>query len=116
MFRAHTNSVGATTGSTTDGSGRLVVTLWTDEHAVAALERSETYLETVRAIEATGFLVGETSLEALLLDDVDLPLLCASPRRVCRGKHDKATRAPGRARGRVLARREPPSASPRQGA
>jgi heme-degrading monooxygenase HmoA len=44
------------------GSECLVLTLWNDRAAVDALAGSATYLETVRRIEAQGFLVGGSTL------------------------------------------------------
>jgi heme-degrading monooxygenase HmoA len=41
----------------------IVVTFWRNEEAVAQLDRSPWYRETVAAIETTGFLVGDASLE-----------------------------------------------------
>jgi heme-degrading monooxygenase HmoA len=41
----------------------LVITLWRDQQAVAALADSACYQETVRAIGETGFLRGTSSVE-----------------------------------------------------
>jgi heme-degrading monooxygenase HmoA len=48
---------------TGDGSERMVITLWENDHAIAALDTSPTYRETVSKIIATGFLTGEQSVE-----------------------------------------------------
>jgi heme-degrading monooxygenase HmoA len=45
------------------GRRRVVLTLWRDRAAVDALRASETYRETVREIEAAGFLEGSQTTE-----------------------------------------------------
>jgi heme-degrading monooxygenase HmoA len=42
---------------------RLVITFWDDTRAVEALDTSESYQATVAAIEATGFLRGQSSVD-----------------------------------------------------
>jgi heme-degrading monooxygenase HmoA len=51
------------------GAARVVITLWDDAEAVAALDTSDTYAETVAEIVATGFLRGESTVEVLEVDD-----------------------------------------------
>lgn len=52
----------------------IVLTLWDDDAATAALARSPSYLETVRRIEAQGFLLGDSALSTY-----DVHLLVAPP-------------------------------------
>lgn len=49
----------------TAGEERVVITLWRDRDAAAALERSSDYQATVRAIEAAGFLRPPQRVELL---------------------------------------------------
>jgi heme-degrading monooxygenase HmoA len=49
----------------TAGDERVVITLWRDRVAAAALERSSDYRATVRAIEAAGFLRPPQRIELL---------------------------------------------------
>jgi heme-degrading monooxygenase HmoA len=49
----------------TAGDERVVITLWRDRAAAAALEHSRDYRATVRAIEATGFLRPPQRVELL---------------------------------------------------
>jgi heme-degrading monooxygenase HmoA len=51
------------------GAVRIVITLWDDAEAAAALDASETYAETVAAIVATGFLRGESTVEVFDPED-----------------------------------------------
>lgn len=48
---------------------RAVITLWRDMDAVTALDRSESYGRTVAAIEAAGFLRGESTVDLLPVED-----------------------------------------------
>lgn len=48
---------------------RSVITLWADRASAEALERSPAYRSTVAAIEATGFLRGSSTVEALELEE-----------------------------------------------
>jgi heme-degrading monooxygenase HmoA len=48
---------------------RVVITLWEDIAAATALNTSETYGHTVAAIEAAGFLRGESTVELFELED-----------------------------------------------
>ncbi len=59
------------------GAECLVVTLWRDEDAVTRLARSSTYAETVDAITAAGFLVGEASVEVFELQGASLATAAA---------------------------------------
>jgi heme-degrading monooxygenase HmoA len=61
MFRAHEGFVGAVFGEAHDE--RVVITLWRDSEAVAALDSSPVYRDTVQRIEATGFILGPSSVE-----------------------------------------------------
>ena len=63
MFRRQDGIVGVLFAGT--GTGRVVITLWEDRAAVAALEASADYQATVRAIEATGFLGPPQRIELL---------------------------------------------------
>jgi heme-degrading monooxygenase HmoA len=51
------------------GAQHAVITLWRDLAAVDALATSETYAETVAAIEAAGFLRGEARVDVLEVED-----------------------------------------------
>jgi heme-degrading monooxygenase HmoA len=61
MFRAQAGYRGGLMAG--DGSERIVITLWEDADAVAALDLSQSYRDTVSRIVATGFLTGEQSIE-----------------------------------------------------
>lgn len=63
MFRRHEGFRGVLFA--TSGHERVVITLWRDREAAAALERSSDYRATVRAIEATGFLRPPQRVELL---------------------------------------------------
>jgi len=52
---------------------RLVVTIWESHEAAGDLEASPSYKATVAAIEATGFLEGESQVETFDLEDASLP-------------------------------------------
>lgn len=67
MFRAQKGYRGAIMGGA--GKQKCVITYWEDDAAVATLDRSPTYKATVDRIIATGFLMGEQSVE---LYDVEL--------------------------------------------
>lgn len=51
---------------------RAVVTLWASRAAADALERSSSYRHTVAAIEAAGFLDGESHVELFELQDASM--------------------------------------------
>lgn len=51
---------------------RAVVTLWESRAAAEGLEQSESYRHTVAAIEAAGFLDGESHVELFELEGVSL--------------------------------------------
>ena len=55
------------------GDQCLVLTLWEDAFAAAALARSASYVETVAAILETGFVVEEQGVELLNLHRLDPP-------------------------------------------
>jgi len=63
MFRRHNGFLGVLFAGT--ASERTVITIWSDQPAVAAFEASADYKETVRAIEATGFLRSPQRVERL---------------------------------------------------
>ena len=67
MFRSHAGLLGVLFGGT--GADRVVITLWEDADCAASLERSEVYLETVKAIEQTGFLRPPQRVEYVPLHD-----------------------------------------------
>jgi heme-degrading monooxygenase HmoA len=46
-----------------DGPDRIVITLWENDDSLAALDASSTYRDTVSKIIATGFLMGDQSVE-----------------------------------------------------
>jgi heme-degrading monooxygenase HmoA len=52
---------------------RLVATIWESHEAAADLEASPSYEATVAAIEATGFLEGESVVETFELEGASLP-------------------------------------------
>jgi heme-degrading monooxygenase HmoA len=70
MFRAQPGFAGVLFAG--QGSERVVITLWRDLAAAEALERSETYNATVAEIQATGFLLGDSSVEVLEVEGVFL--------------------------------------------
>jgi heme-degrading monooxygenase HmoA len=63
MFERHDGFCGVLFA--TAGDERVVITLWRDREAAAALEHSSDYRATVRAIEATGFLRPPQRVELL---------------------------------------------------
>lgn len=67
MFRQQEGFIGVLFAAA--ATGRAVITLWRDLDAVATLDASPTYKNTVAEIEATGFLRGESTLEVLELED-----------------------------------------------
>jgi heme-degrading monooxygenase HmoA len=66
MFRAHAGFIGVVFGGA-DGE-RVVITFWRDADAVGALAASPRYRETVRDIEASGFIVGPSSIDVYEID------------------------------------------------
>jgi heme-degrading monooxygenase HmoA len=62
MFRAHAGFLGVFFTHRDDGL-HAVITLWQDRASVEALEESPIYLQTVRELESSGLLVGESSVE-----------------------------------------------------
>jgi heme-degrading monooxygenase HmoA len=52
---------------------RVVLSFWEDAGAVAALEHSPSYGETVDALLATGILTGDQTVEVLNVDGGELP-------------------------------------------
>jgi heme-degrading monooxygenase HmoA len=65
MFRAHAGFKGVIFAGAQEV--RIVVTFWRDIEASRALEASPRYQKTVRDIEATGFIVGPSSVEVYAL-------------------------------------------------
>jgi heme-degrading monooxygenase HmoA len=65
MFHAHDGFIGVVFGEAKDE--RVVITLWSDAEAVAALESSMAYRDTVARIEATGFILGPSSVEQFMV-------------------------------------------------
>lgn len=63
MFRRHAGFLGVLFAG--NGAERMVITLWSDRTAAAALDVSADYQATVRAIEATGFLRPPQRVELL---------------------------------------------------
>jgi hypothetical protein len=55
------------------GAERAVITLWHEPASVEALDHSHSYTTTVAAIEATGILQGESTVELLDLENAFLP-------------------------------------------
>jgi heme-degrading monooxygenase HmoA len=67
MFRRHNGFLGVLFAT---GAGeRVVITLWSDRAAVAALDASADYRATVRAIGASGFLRPPQRVELLDVHD-----------------------------------------------
>jgi heme-degrading monooxygenase HmoA len=73
MFRSQDGFQGVVMAG--DGAERLVITLWRDETAIAALDSSPAYKETVARIVAAGFLTGDQSVD---VHDVHLADLARS--------------------------------------
>jgi heme-degrading monooxygenase HmoA len=71
MFQSQTGYRGVMMAG--DGAERIVITLWENDDAVAALETSSTYRDTVSKIIATGFLTGDQPVEVYSthLSDLD---------------------------------------------
>jgi heme-degrading monooxygenase HmoA len=67
MFERHAGFVAVLFAR--EGSTAAVITLWRERRDIARLERSQLYLDTVRALEATGLLHGESRVEVLELRD-----------------------------------------------
>ena len=71
MFRAQPGFRGLLFGR--NGAERAVLTMWENDAAADALEKSPTYLETVARIGATGFLQGPSSVERFTVHGSHLP-------------------------------------------
>jgi|APPan5920702752_1055751.scaffolds.fasta_scaffold82812_1 heme-degrading monooxygenase HmoA len=67
MFQRHNGFCGVLFAAA--GADRVVITLWRDRAAAAALERSDDYRATVAALEATGFLRPPQTVELLDVHD-----------------------------------------------
>ncbi len=61
MFQSQAGYRGVMMGG--DGPDRIVITLWENDDAIAALDVSSAYRNTVSKIIATGFLTGDQSVE-----------------------------------------------------
>jgi heme-degrading monooxygenase HmoA len=72
MFRSQTGFRGVMFASG-GGSQRVVLSFWENPGAVAALDESPSYRETVAALLATGILTGEQSVEVLDVHGGDPP-------------------------------------------
>jgi heme-degrading monooxygenase HmoA len=66
MFRSHDGFLGVLFGAC--GGERVVITFWRDAEAAYALNRSARYQQTVEKIEATGFIVGPSSLDLVEIE------------------------------------------------
>ena len=64
-----------------DGPERIVITLWEDDDAIAALNASRSYRDTVSRIVATGFLTGAQSVEIYDTHLSDLDAIRVSDRK-----------------------------------
>jgi len=64
-----------------DGPERIVITLWEDDDAIAALDASRSYRDTVSRIVATGFLTGAQSVEIYDTHLSDLDAIRVSDRK-----------------------------------
>jgi heme-degrading monooxygenase HmoA len=71
MFRAHRGFLGLLFGR--NGGDCIVTTLWEDHAAADALDGSARYRDTVARISATGFLVGESTVERFDVHGSHLP-------------------------------------------
>jgi heme-degrading monooxygenase HmoA len=78
MFRSQAGYRGVLMAG--DGSERIVVTLWEDDEAVAALDLSRTYRDTVSRIVAAGLLTGAQSVEVYDTHLSDLDAIRVSDR------------------------------------
>jgi heme-degrading monooxygenase HmoA len=78
MFRSQAGYRGVLMAG--DCSERIVVTLWEDDEAVAALDLSRTYRDTVSRIVAAGFLTGAQSVEVYDTHLSDLDAIRVSDR------------------------------------
>jgi heme-degrading monooxygenase HmoA len=67
MFRSHDGFLGVVFAER--GDERVVITFWRDDAAVAALNNSPRYREAVQGIEATGFILGPSSVEVFEVHD-----------------------------------------------
>jgi len=61
MFQSQPGFAGVLFGA--QPGNRVVITFWDDSRAIEALDTSESYQATVAAIEARGFLRGQSSVE-----------------------------------------------------
>jgi heme-degrading monooxygenase HmoA len=72
MFRDQRGYKGVLFTTAPDG-GRAVISFWQDQHAVDALDSSESYRETASALDATGILQGEQTVELLTVHGGEPP-------------------------------------------
>jgi heme-degrading monooxygenase HmoA len=71
MFRAHQGFRGLLFGR--NGEDCIVTTLWENDAAADALERSPLYRDTVARITAAGFLTGDSTVERFQVHGSYLP-------------------------------------------
>lgn len=71
MFKQQTGFVGVLFLDV--GEEQMVLSLWTDRRAVAALAESKTYRDTVDKIVAAGFLVGESTVDVFDISGGEIP-------------------------------------------
>ena len=79
MFRSQAGYRGVMMAG--DGPERIVITLWEDDDAIAALDSSRSYRDTVSRIVATGFLTGAQSVEVYDTHLSDLDAIRVSDRK-----------------------------------
>jgi hypothetical protein len=70
LFRAQPGFAGVLFAA--QGAKRAVISLWDSLAAAEALDHSATYTATVAALEATGFLRGDSAVEVLELEGIFL--------------------------------------------
>lgn len=70
MFRQQDGFMGVTMAR--DGTDCTVMTLWRDAAAIAALDGSESYRQTVDALQSTGILTDTTTAEVAPIHLMDL--------------------------------------------
>jgi heme-degrading monooxygenase HmoA len=68
MFRSQQGFVGLLLGR--QRADRVVISLWRNLSSAQALDESQTYKTTVAEIEATGFIVGPSTVEVLEVDEL----------------------------------------------
>jgi heme-degrading monooxygenase HmoA len=84
MFRSQPGFAGVLFAA--QPGNRIVITFWDDSRAVEALDTSDSYQATVAAIEATGFLQGQSRVEVF---EVQAAMLDCDPSRLPTGRWPK---------------------------